>query len=253
MSENKSCTRSQQAEKTRRMLFEKGREILRDVNDCDDFSVEDITSACGVSKGTFYVHFKSKGAFFYNVKHALARDANAELIELLQSTDSSARWVLTEFVREWVRRSRQFNLPFNEDLLAFMTHSHSPEESMGHLDQKHLATLIRAQVLSGIGRAEFRPDTPVDIIVGLVVVTLTGSGMLQHAQPEGTDCDIWADEAAKMLDEGVLRRWLSQDDPSTEQGADTREPLSSRRGLSRRRPRVEKKQRSKDDSRRRRR
>lgn len=204
----KTSTRSLQAERTRNALFEKGCEMLRSVDSVDDFAVEDITGACGVSKGTFYKHFKSKGAFFYNVRHALARDANAELIVMLERTDGSAREALIEFVHEWLSRFREFNLPLNEDFLAFVYNGNLAEMAPSEIDPRRFGFLIRSQIKRGIDRGEFVGETPVDKVTSLLVVTLTGFGVFIYAQKKDVDCSSWADEAATMVEDGILRRWL---------------------------------------------
>lgn len=205
----KPSTRSLQAERTRKALFEKGCDILRNVSSVDDFAVEDITVACGVSKGTFYKHFKSKGAFFYNVKHALACGVNAELIELIQDTTGSAHESLLRFVHEWVSRFREFDLPLNEDFLAFVYDGNLAEMAPHEIDPKRFGHLIRAQIRAGVERGEFVADTPVDKVARLLVVTLTGFGVFIYAQKKDVDCSVWADEAVAMVDDGVFRRWLA--------------------------------------------
>lgn len=208
MHDTKTSTRTLQAERTRNALFAKGCAMLRNVDSVDGFAVEDITGACGVSKGTFYKHFKSKGAFFYNVRHALARDANTELIDLLELTDGSARACLIGFVREWVRRFREFNLPLNEDFLAIVHNGNLDEMAPQEIDPRRFGLLIRSQIQRGIDRGEFVRETPVDKVASLLVVTLTGFSVFIYAQKEDVDCGAWADEAARMVDDGVFRRWL---------------------------------------------
>ncbi len=51
--------RQETALKTRKKLLETGEKLIRE-RGFDSVSVEDITTACGVAKGTFYTYFKRK-------------------------------------------------------------------------------------------------------------------------------------------------------------------------------------------------
>lgn len=59
MEQEKITRRKQQALDTRRKIFNTALSLIRQ-NGFDQVSVDDICATCGVSKGAFYHHFKSK-------------------------------------------------------------------------------------------------------------------------------------------------------------------------------------------------
>ena len=59
MEQEKLTQRKQQALDTRRKIFNTALNLIKEKG-FDKVSVDDICAACGVSKGAFYHHFKSK-------------------------------------------------------------------------------------------------------------------------------------------------------------------------------------------------
>lgn len=208
--ETKGLTRKQQAEYTRRMLFKKGCQILKHADSPDDFVVEEITEACGVSKGTFYLYFKSKGAFFYNVKQTLAEEANNELISLLEDTSQSAQGTILEFVRLWTQRIRNFKIPLNDGLLAAVRDAYSPDGAPRSFSPKRLEQMFQIQIAAGIERGEFVAKTPAERLAPLIVITLTGFAGYFYVHGENLDYSEWANEAVNLVDSGILRPWLAK-------------------------------------------
>jgi AcrR family transcriptional regulator len=49
--------------------------------------IEDITAACGLSKGAFYLHYSSKEALFGEVVGEFSRDMDALIVQRLADTD----------------------------------------------------------------------------------------------------------------------------------------------------------------------
>ncbi|HBV99327.1 MAG: hypothetical protein JL50_06275 [Peptococcaceae bacterium BICA1-7] len=56
---DRTTSRKLQAADTKRRIYESAVELMR-TRGLNNFSVDDIVEAAGVSKGTFYVHYKSK-------------------------------------------------------------------------------------------------------------------------------------------------------------------------------------------------
>lgn len=139
----------------------------------------------------------------------MVREANTELVGLLQNTDDSAQRAITEFVREWVSKIREFDLPLDEAFLDFVHNWNADEDLPQGLNHQRLERLFRAQVQAGIARGEFVPDIPVDRIVSLIIVTLSGFGLYLSTHRKKEDSNEWANEAATLVDDGILRRWLA--------------------------------------------
>lgn len=55
----RSNARKLKAAETKKRIYECTMELMRRYG-LDNFTVDDVVEAAGVSKGTFYVHFKSK-------------------------------------------------------------------------------------------------------------------------------------------------------------------------------------------------
>lgn len=111
MHQKVKSSRTLQAEKTKNELVESGRRLLKENPDFSQISIQDITDACGVSTGTFYVYFPSKDVFFYY----LCRQDYAPILDIKSRIPAPSYIdLLLEITKEWV-------LPEQRDISLYMS------------------------------------------------------------------------------------------------------------------------------------
>lgn len=208
MAEDKGLTRKQRAECTRQALLDKGREILRHVDSFDDFVVEDITDACGVSKGTFYLYFKSKGAFFYDLKLAEAREANERLTSILLNGGQSASNDILEFVRQWLRIIQKYDKQLGRYWVSYLLDEElrNSKSPLG-INWYTYPDLISRRLKEGVQNGEFVGQTPTTRVAHEIMAVIHGFDVVSVITEKGFDSNDCADEAADIVESGILCQW----------------------------------------------
>lgn len=154
---------------TRKRLIAAGKKII-----CEkglvNTSIEEITEACGVSKGTFYTYFKRKEDIVFE----LSREVFAEILEKAEAFegDFSAKFenYMVNFsgyiessgvklAQEWIRNVVNPNLTENPD-----------DKNKLKMDLEAIKRLISL----GIEKNELKSDTPIDIVSHTIIDLLYG-------------------------------------------------------------------------------
>ena len=158
--------RQEAARETRRKIIEAGLALVRS-GGFGAVSVEAITRAAGVAKGTFYVHFPSKEHLATELclepYEALSREVLASKGTLRRRLGRLFRgWARVadasgvEVVREWYRIAFQ-PTEAAELVLVFFTR-----------DRAVVETLLREAA------GELRPDTPIDSVADVLYAQMQG-------------------------------------------------------------------------------
>ena len=161
--------RQKSALETRQKIYETACSLIEEKGFAN-VSVEDITDACGVAKGTFYVYFKRKEdivfecckAWFSDIDRK-AREHNGTVVEKLAFYFKSFMEGVTcggvELCRQWVREVIDPN--------------NSPGEMCGGkyaYDLKHLTAFLEDAVKDG----SLKKSTPVETLVHIFMCELYG-------------------------------------------------------------------------------
>ena len=160
--------RQEAARETRRKIVEAGLALVRS-GGFGAVSVEAITRAAGVAKGTFYVHFPSKEHLATELclepYEALSREVLASkgtlprrLGRLFRGWARVADASGVEVVREWYRIAFQ-PAEAAELVLIFFTR-----------DRAVIETLLREAAAAG----ELRPDAPIDSVADVLYAQMQG-------------------------------------------------------------------------------
>jgi AcrR family transcriptional regulator len=144
-------------------LLEAARRVLQE-RGYGRATVDDIVSAAGVAKGTFYLYFESKEALLDALREEFSRIVD-EKLEALRIPDDRAGW--DAFTADLVRMSvdMAFEHADLHDLLAHTPHAHGTEHAGQHdlhpalndardVTRASLERIIRAGVDAGAYRAD---------------------------------------------------------------------------------------------------
>ena len=161
--------REESAQETRKKLYETGCRLFEE-RGFQNVSVEDITRACGVAKGTFYVYFKRKEEIIFECckewfgeVDRLAREHKGTILDKLAFYFEGFMEGVTcggiELCRQWIRE--------------VIDPKCVPGEMCGG---KYLYDLtnLRAFMKDAVKRGELKKSTPVEDLVRVFITELYG-------------------------------------------------------------------------------
>ncbi|MFF4055513.1 TetR/AcrR family transcriptional regulator [Streptomyces sp. NPDC001668] len=164
--------RQMYAEQTRADLVTAARKLFVD-NGFADTSVEAITGAAQVSKGTFYSHFPDKKAMFAEIYTELLQQVGAladATCEALRATgpDQPAMAAVGDLTHAFLRRT--IDDPLHRELMA-----QAPSvlgEQYRHVNDSVAQPPIERLLMVLAERGELQPDVPVATVARLLLAGL---------------------------------------------------------------------------------
>jgi AcrR family transcriptional regulator len=183
--------------------------------------IEDITQACGLSKGAFYLHFPSKEALFGEAVAALIDRIDRLGTERTQATDQfnaeHGQLRPRDFIEHTPRAERYLALEGQKDL-AILELLWEYRDVVDVLISGSQGTPFEGAVWALVDRevqrirSDFerlqldrvcRPDMPAELLASLIVGTylLLAKQMNRHA--ERPDLKVWALSLQRVLHEGT--------------------------------------------------
>ena len=162
--------RQENALKTRQKLIDTAESLLKK-NGFNALCVEDITSAAGVAKGTFYVYFKHKEdivseicrGYFKEIEIQINKMSGADLIEKLSlyfdNFMKAVELYGINICREWIRGSIDPNTaPDNTDMSKW----------------QYDINMLQSILINAVNNKELKEDTPVELLTHLIISELYG-------------------------------------------------------------------------------
>ena len=151
--------------------MEAGAALIKDTP-YDEITVEDITDACGMSKGTFYVHFPSKDQFFYAVCHA-----DYDKLKETLSDEGTPLFLerLRNYCREWILINENVSIYYLQNYFSHMLDTEFHESTTGDADPiaKHREDIV-ACLEEALKSGELTQDAPIGDLADSILLTLIG-------------------------------------------------------------------------------
>ncbi len=181
--------RQKRALETRELLINKGRELITSAG-MNDVTIDEITQFCGVSKGTFYHHFKSKNEFIL----FLTQSPYDALSERLKSLDYNNILECIElYMTEHIKLLREFGLSFTRQFFKCGLEDGS---SASAVDQKvtYDTKVVYDLLARGIAAGSLREDTPLETLARLIITCQYGRTFCWCVQNGAFDPEALAKE-----------------------------------------------------------
>jgi TetR/AcrR family fatty acid metabolism transcriptional regulator len=165
VAENK-LTRKEQAEQTKRHIFESALKLL-ELREFDDITIRDIVKAAGVSVGSFYNYYKSKLDVYYET-YQLADEYFEEKVAPLLTQETAGDRILC-FFDYYARYSSEFTslaltkILYNSDNKWF-----ERKTGIG------MRPILTRTLQYGLDKGEFRSDSTVDEIANFLLIAVRG-------------------------------------------------------------------------------
>lgn len=157
------------AAETRRKLIAAAKKVIGEKG-LVNTSVEEITEACGVSKGTFYTYFKRKEDIVFE----LSRDVFAEILKKAETFEGSFSERLENYMVNFSGYIEDSGVKLAQEWIRNVV---NPELIEGGADRSKLKADLEAMEAlteSGIKKGELKSDAPTGIIAHTLIDLLYG-------------------------------------------------------------------------------
>ncbi|MGE4283846.1 MAG: TetR/AcrR family transcriptional regulator [Clostridia bacterium] len=191
---------------TRNKIYKSADSLFRK-HGIDNVSIDSIVNYAGVSKGTFYVHFKSKLALVAELISDVVNELDLDYKSYVKSfpKNASASDILIKLV-EGIAGIISDTIGF--DLMkkvyeALLAGSISSEILLG--SDRDLYKIFRDVIRMGIEKEEFKPDIDIDLVANHSILALRGITFEWCIRYPHFDYRDQALEHFKILLQGIKR------------------------------------------------
>lgn len=163
----------------------------------DNVTVNDIVAECGLTKGAFYYHFKSKNEVVFQ----LDRSRFTNVIDEIESsglTDPLEKMV--SYIRKWHSYMDEDTRHYSQDWLRQNLNPEQRHAAYGNtsafgIDLDYIRNYLEQAVESGY----LKPETPVDDLAKMVAYCMYGSFCERCLSDDSPPTSAWAERATNYL------------------------------------------------------
>lgn len=166
----RTTSRKLQAADTKRRIYESAVELMR-TRGLNNFSVDDIVEAAGVSKGTFYVHYKSKFSLIADYISTVDIDYEEFFNSIPTDVTPSKMLLLITTKITDVLNGIGFDV-IRTVYEALLKKADGTETMLSH--NRRLYQIYRHIIMQGIRQGEFREALNIDSISNHCVMSIRG-------------------------------------------------------------------------------
>lgn len=167
----RTISRKLKAAETKRRIYESAVELMR-IHGLDNFSVDDIVEAAGVSKGTFYVHYKSKFSLIADYVSTLDIDYEDYFNSIPPDIKPSEMLLLvTEKITDVLINSIGYDI-LRIVYEALIKKTDGTEAMLSY--NRRLYQIYRQIIMQGIRQGEFREALSIDSFSNHCIMSIRG-------------------------------------------------------------------------------
>ena len=196
-------TRQEAAQATRQKLLETAGRLVCD-RGFDNVSVDDIVTACGVARGTFYIYFRNKA-------DAVREYTRLPFVHLEQRILQAGVPVLERlccYIREFTGCLIDYGLPITQQWVREVA---DPRSSPAPADNEKLSydlTVLVRLLEGGIEQGELDADLPVQQLAELITCQLYGQMTCWCMSSGSLDMQAAADIYCRQVLPALLAPYL---------------------------------------------
>ena len=163
-------TRQENAAKTRQKLLSVTDKLIRQ-NGFNKLSIEEITKAAGVAKGTFYVYFKHKEEIVLELCKDLFKETQLKLNKI---KDSSIENKLECYFECFIREVTDYQIHIVREWIKGLVEKNKTPDSMGIIKWQYDNEMLKNIISSAVKNKELKADTPTDILTKVILCEMYG-------------------------------------------------------------------------------
>ncbi|PKM83259.1 MAG: TetR/AcrR family transcriptional regulator [Firmicutes bacterium HGW-Firmicutes-14] len=175
MNKKKTGGRKEQAIETKKKIYETAGRLFKK-NGFDNVSVDSIVEAAGVSKGSFYVHFHSKGSLITALGADLVAKVDSEYKSYFESSLSEKKAtdlliLFAEKIAEVIAHTLGYDL-IKCTYQAQLTRTINLESTLSY--NRDVYQIFEKIISRGIQQGEFRHDLDIGTVANHCVMSIRG-------------------------------------------------------------------------------
>ena len=162
--------RKEQSLKTRQKILKTAAKLVAKKG-LDSLNVEEITKACGVAKGTFYVYFKHKEDIVFEI----CRDPFEDIKNDFQKTkNENLITKLTRYFDSFMTEVEKYGINICRQWIKGVIDPKTAPENMDNKKWHYDINMLQDILKTAIENKELKKDTPIDLISNVIISQLYG-------------------------------------------------------------------------------
>lgn len=176
MKNKNTSKRQQRAIETKRKIYEAAKQLFL-VHGVENVSVDSIVEAAGVSKGAFYVHFKSKDSLFATLVNDYTNIADLDYKSfLLTVSDNKSTFDILHNLAEEISDFIEHSIGLDNMRTLYKAHLSKTVDTTSAISYNREIYKLFIEVLErGVNQGEVREDIPVDLIAKHLILSMRGA------------------------------------------------------------------------------
>lgn len=175
MKEESINKRKIQAANTKKRIFDMASQLVSK-HGVEHISVDSIVKAAGISKGTFYVHYKSKDELIVDLVNYYTHTADMDYKSIslsLKDTKSSLDFllILAEEIADYIEN----RIGFENMKALYTSHLAKTIDTASALNySRYIYQIFNETIEKGIKTGELRSDIPVETLANHLIIAARG-------------------------------------------------------------------------------
>ena len=162
--------RKEQSLKTRQKILDIASKLVAKKG-LDNLNVEDITEACGVAKGTFYIYFKHKE----DIAFELCRPSFEQIkLNFLNDKYSNILQKLTQYFNSFMYEVQRYGINICREWIKGVIDPKTAPTNMDSKKWQYDINMLQDILKTAIENKELKKDTPIDLISNVIISQLYG-------------------------------------------------------------------------------
>lgn len=196
--------RKLQALKTRQKIIDTTENLLK-TNGFNALSVEDITKAAGVAKGTFYVYFKHKGdivteicrGYFKQIENKLTQMKTHNILEKL-----------TIYFDNFMKAVELYGINICREWIKGVIDPNNSGENIDSGKWQYDVGMLQHILNSAIKNNELSVDTPVELLTHIIITQLYGMMTVWCISDGKFEPEEWTEKFCRFQLKTILAKYL---------------------------------------------
>lgn len=193
--------REKQAQATKQRILLSAKKLIEE-NGYDNVSVDQIVASCGIAKGTFYHHFKTKDEMITAICNTLYDDLREQIDQMQDMTYLKK---LQRYITLWHREVSTYNLHIARQMIKVYTVPVDVGEYGGKVSQMEQGMQILEDYLNcAVSSGELSAKTPVDTIAKALMFSMQGSTIYHCKHDQDFNVMDWNTEFLAYVVDSLL-------------------------------------------------
>jgi len=197
--------REKAAAETRKKLLKTGQKLIMKKG-LSNVSVEDITNAAGVAKGTFYTYFKRKE----DIVCEICREPFADIAKCFrESKEPSIEKKLAVYFNDFMTEVQRYGInicrEWLRDVITPANVTDAKDTQKWQYDTKTLLDMLNFAVKNG----ELKKNTPTETLTHIIISQMYGMMLCWCMSDEEFNPHDWVQKFCKLQLNNILKPYIS--------------------------------------------